>query len=127
MEPRRSQRKPKPTTIWEQKGAPSAAKDPKITKKTARTEKKTALKPIAIGPLSEATNLNEKRLPELLKYDPPLKLYFNILKSLIKGLSELDTFQQLLTPAIVEEIVQATNNYAENARETEELNSFARL
>jgi hypothetical protein len=43
MEPRMSQRKPKPTTIWEQKGAPSAAKDPKVTKKTARTEKKTAL------------------------------------------------------------------------------------
>jgi hypothetical protein len=33
MESRRSQRKLKPTTIWEQKGAPSAAKGLKITKK----------------------------------------------------------------------------------------------
>jgi hypothetical protein len=42
---RRSERKPKPITTWEQKGAPSAARDPKITKNSARTEKKTALKP----------------------------------------------------------------------------------
>jgi hypothetical protein len=105
MELRRSQRKPKPITIWEQKDVPSAAKNLKITKKTARTEKKTALKPITTGPLLEAANLDEKRLPELLKYDPPLKLYFKALKLLVKGILELNTFQQLLTPAIIEEIV----------------------
>ena len=54
MQLRRTQRVPKPKTIWEQKGAPSAAKDPKITKKNDRTEQKTALKPIAFGPVPEA-------------------------------------------------------------------------
>jgi hypothetical protein len=65
MESRRSQRTKAPRTIWEQKGAPSAALDPKITKKTARTEQKTALKPVAIGPLLETVELDEKDLPEL--------------------------------------------------------------
>ena len=51
MELRRSQRQPKPKTMWEEKGA---AKDPKITKKNDRTEQKTALKPIAFGPVPEA-------------------------------------------------------------------------
>jgi hypothetical protein len=89
MDLRRSQRKPKPITIWEEKDAPSAAKDPKITKKTARTEQKTALKPIAAGPLPESL---EKRLPELPLYNPPLTLCFEPSKSLAIGLSELSTF-----------------------------------
>ncbi|KAF7505048.1 hypothetical protein GJ744_001502 [Endocarpon pusillum] len=117
---RRSQRRPKPVTIWEEKGAPSAASDPKITKKTARTAKKTALKPIAVGPLPEAVELDEKQLPELSTYTPPLELRFEPSESLATGLSELDTFQRLLTPAVIEDIVKATNSYAENARKTEE-------
>jgi hypothetical protein len=112
MELRRSRREPRPKTIWEQKGAPPAAKALKITKKSARTEKKTALKPIAAGPLPEAVNLDEKQLPELPTYYPPLKLRFQPAESLATDLSELYTFQKLLTPAIVKEIVQATNSYA---------------
>ena len=50
---------PKPVTIWEEKGAPSAAKDPKIIKKSTCMEKKTALKFIAVGPLSNVIKLDE--------------------------------------------------------------------
>jgi hypothetical protein len=98
---RRSQRKPKPVTIWEEKGAPSAAKDPKITKKTARTEKKTALKLIVTGPLPDAAGLDENHLPELPIYKPPLNLQYEPSESLAIGLSELDIFQRLLTPIII--------------------------
>ena len=59
MIPRRIGRSRKARTIWEQKGAPSASKDPKITKKAARTVAKTALKPIITGPLPKETGLNE--------------------------------------------------------------------
>jgi hypothetical protein len=111
---RRSQRTPKPKTIWEEKGAPSAARDPKITQKSARTEKKTALKPIATGPLP---GLDEKRLPELPTYEPPLELCFAPPESLATSLLELHTFQRLLTPAIIDIIVEAINSYALNARE----------
>ena len=117
---RRSQRIPRPKTIWEEKRAPSAAKDPKITKKAARTEKETALKPIATGPLP---GLDEKHLPELPTYKSPLELHFEPSKSLATGLSELHTFQRLLTPAIINVIVEATNNYALNARGTTEEDS----
>jgi hypothetical protein len=82
---RRSQRIPRPKTIWEEEGAPSAARDPKITKQAARTEKKTALKPIAIGPLS---GLDEKRLPELPTYKLPLKLRFELSESRFSALKE---------------------------------------
>jgi hypothetical protein len=50
--------------------------DPKITKKTARTEQKTALKPVAIGPLPETVELDEKDLPELPTYELPLNVQF---------------------------------------------------
>ena len=118
MELRRSQRQPKPKTIWEERGAPSAARDPKITKKTDRTEQKTALKPVAIGPLPEALEFDVNQLPDLPAYEPPLKLQFEPSKSLLKDLSQLDTFQRLLTPAIIDRIVESTNSYAKNARET---------
>jgi hypothetical protein len=117
MMSRRSQRTPRPKTIWEEKGAPSAARDPKITKKAAQTEKKTALKPIATGPLP---GLDEKCLPELPTYKPPLELHFEPSESLATGLSELHTFQRLLMPANVDIIVEATNSYAFNARKTTE-------
>ena len=116
MTPRRSQRQRKPKTIWEEKRAPSATTDPKITKKTAQTEEKTALKPVVTGPLPETIGFDENHLPELPVYEPPLKLQFQQSKSLATGLSELETFQKLLTPAIVDRIVDATNSYAANAR-----------
>ena len=115
MELRRSQRKLVPKTIWEEKGAPPAAKDPKITKKTARTEQKTALKPIVASLLPEAVDLDEKNLPELPTYKPLLELQYQSSESLATGMSELETFQQLLTPAIIDRIVVATNSYAEKA------------
>jgi hypothetical protein len=71
---RRSKLTPVPKTIWEEKCAPSAASDPNITKKTARTEQKTALKPIAIGPLPVTLELDEKDLPELPMYELPHNL-----------------------------------------------------
>jgi hypothetical protein len=85
---------------------------PKITRKTARTTKKTALKPVATGPLPEAVGLDKKSLPELPTYRPPLELEFTPSESLATGLSQLETFQQLLTPAIIDRIIAATNSYA---------------
>ncbi len=119
MELRRSQRQPKPKTIWEEKGAPSAARDPKITKRTDRTEQKTALKPIAIGPLPEVPEFDVKQLSDLPVYEPPLALRFILSKLLLQGLSQLDTFQRLLTSAIIDRIVESTNSYVKNARETD--------
>ena len=117
---RRSKRTPVPKTTWEEKGAPSAASDPKITKKNARTVQKTALKPVTVGPLPEIIRLDENDLPELPTYNPPLNLQFEASESLRPSLSELETFQKLLTPAIIDRIIIATNNYAENARKDEE-------
>jgi hypothetical protein len=57
-------------------------------------------------------------------------LQFQASKSLISGLSELKTFQKLLTPAIIDQIVTATNTYAANAQNTkdfeEELKIYTR-
>ena len=111
---RRTGRQRKPRTVWEQKGAPSAASDPKVPKKAARTVKKTALKPIAVGPLPEKIGLNADQLPGLPSYEPPLDLQYQPSKSLLFGQSELQCFQALLTPAIIDTIVAATNSYAEN-------------
>ena len=133
MELRRSQRQPKPKTIWEEKGAPCAARDLKITKRTDRTEQKTALKPVASGSLPKALELDVNQLSDLPVYKPSLELRFEPSKSLLEGLSELDTFQRLFTPAIIDKIVTSTNSYAENARNTnsndeeeEDPESFAR-
>ena len=92
MKLRRSQRQLKPKTIWEERGAPSAVRDPKITKKTDRTEQKTALKPVAIGPLPEVSEFDVKQLPDLSVYEPSLTLRFVLSKPLLQGLSQLDTF-----------------------------------
>ncbi|KAF7506334.1 hypothetical protein GJ744_011907 [Endocarpon pusillum] len=119
MELRRSQRQPKPRTIWEERGAPSASRDPKITKRTDRTEQQTALKPIAIGPLPKTLEIDVNQLPDLPAYKPPLELRFERSKPLLEGLLELNTFQKLLTPAIINRIVESTNSYAKNARETD--------
>ena len=118
MELRRSQRQPKPKTIWEEKGAPSAARDPKITKRTDRTEQKTAFKPVVSGPLPETLEFDVNQFPDLPVYKPSLELRFEPSKSLLKGLLELDTFQKLLTPVIIDRIIKSTNNYVKNVHET---------
>ena len=92
MDLRRSKRIPKPKTIWEVKGAPSAASDPKVTKNTARTEQRTTFKPIAAGPLPKAFEIDENQLSKLPEYEPSLILQFQRSKSLITSLSQLDTF-----------------------------------
>jgi hypothetical protein len=76
MTPRKSHRVRKAHTIWEEKEAPSAAKDPKITKKSARTVEKTALKPVATGPLSKTVEFDADHLPDLPTYKSPLDLKF---------------------------------------------------
>ena len=65
---RRSKRTPVPKIIYDQEGAPSTASDLKITKKTARTEQKTALNPITISPPPTSIELDENDLPELSIY-----------------------------------------------------------
>ena len=118
MELRRSQRQPKPKTIWEEKGAPSAARDPKITKRTDRTEQKTTFKPVVNGPLPETLEFDVNQLSDLSAYKPSLELRFEPSKSLLKDLSELDTFQKLLTFVIINRIVESMNNYVKNVHET---------
>ena len=132
MDLRRSKCISKPKTIWEAKGAPAAASDPKVTKKSARTEQQTALKPIPVGPLPKVLEIDENQLPDLPEYKPSLELRFEPSKSLLEGLSELDTFQKLLTPVIINRIVESTNSYTENTRNTafkeeEDPESFVRL
>jgi hypothetical protein len=68
MDLRRSQRQIKHRTIWEEKGAPSTTRDLKITTKTARTDKKTVLKPIVIRELSEAIKFDKNYLLKLPAY-----------------------------------------------------------
>jgi hypothetical protein len=76
MTPRKSYRVRKARTIWEQKGAPPAAKDIKITRKTARTVEKTALKPITTSPLLIAVGFNADHLSKLSMCKPLLDLEF---------------------------------------------------
>ena len=92
MELHRSQRQPKPKTIWEEKGAPSVARDSKITKKTDRTEQKTTLKSVVSESLPKILKLDVNQLLNLSTYKPSFELRFESLKSLLEGLSEFDTF-----------------------------------
>jgi hypothetical protein len=115
MAPRRSQRAPKPITIWEEKQAPSAALDPKLTAQTARTNPETALEPVAVGPLPASTKLDHGHLPELPTYHPPLNLRYKPSKSIATGLSVLQAFKLFFTQAMVDLIVIATNIYAARA------------
>ena len=114
----RSQRQSKPKTIWEEKGVPCAARDPKIIKRTDRTEQKTTLKPVASGSLPKVLELDVNQLSDLPVYKPSLELRFEPSKSLLEGLSELDTFQHLFTLVIIDKIVTSTNNYTENVQNT---------
>jgi hypothetical protein len=86
MDLRRSPHKPVPKTIYEAKGASPAANNPKITRKTARTAKETALKSITTGPLLEAVGLDKKSLSKLSIYRPLLELEFTLLELLVIGL-----------------------------------------
>jgi hypothetical protein len=81
-----------PKTIYEEKGAPSIASDPKITKKTIRTEQKTALKSIIISLFPEIPEINEQDLPKLPTYEPPLNLQFQASKLLAIGYLALEIF-----------------------------------
>ena len=49
MDLHRLQRTSKSVTIWKEKDVSSVVKNPKIIKKSTRTEKKTVLKPITVG------------------------------------------------------------------------------
>jgi hypothetical protein len=64
----RTEREKKAHTIWQQKGAPAAAKDAKIPKKAARTAEKTALKPITTDLLLEEAGFDINYLSELPDY-----------------------------------------------------------
>jgi hypothetical protein len=65
---RRSKRTPVPTTRWEEKAAPSAAVDPKITKKTVKTKQKTSFKSITIGIRPKPIELDKNDFPEQSKH-----------------------------------------------------------
>ena len=118
MELYRSQRQPKPKTIWKEKGAPSVARDPKIIKRTDRTEQKTALKPVVVGSLPKTLEIDVNQLPNLSVYKPSLELRFEPSKSLLKGLSKLNTFQKLFIPIIIDRIVESTNSCVKTVRQT---------
>jgi Transposase IS4 len=115
MTPRKSQRNRKATVAFDDRNAASATFAPKLTSKKARNKPETALQPVAVEPLPE---LGNGPLPKLPEYDPPIKLLFLPSESIATGLSELQTFKQLYTQEVIDTIVNATNSYAENARET---------
>jgi hypothetical protein len=116
MPPRKSQRTPKPLTKWEEKRAPSAALDPKLTAQTDRTNPQTALKPVPIGPLPESTKFDDGHLRELPDYHPPLNLRYKPSESIATGLSVIQTFLLFFTQPMVDIIVLATNAYAAGRR-----------
>ena len=93
MAVRKTSRVRKARTIWEQKGAPSTAKDPKITKKTAHTRNKTALKPIATGSLLKTVDFDADHLSELLTHKPPLNLEFKASNHLLRALRSFIPFK----------------------------------
>jgi hypothetical protein len=95
MSLRKSERKRKAVTIWEEKAAPHAANDPKIPRKATRTEQGTALKAIATGLLLKAIKIDSTAPSELPEYLLPLELRYKPSESTAAGLSELRTFQQL--------------------------------
>jgi Transposase IS4 len=111
---RKSQRSRRATVAFEDKVAYSTASGPKFTAEIARNNPKTALEPVPAEPLPEIDN----QLPDLPDYHPPLELRSKPSESIATGLSELQTFKELYTQEVVDIIVNATNSYAENARET---------
>ena len=79
------------------------------------------LKSIAVDPLLETTELDEKDLSKLSTYELPLNLQFQTSKSLVTGLLGLQTFQQLLTFQIINRIVIITNSYVVNVQNKQDL------
>ena len=77
------------------------------------------LKPVVSDPLPKMLEIDVNRLPDLPTYEPSLKLRFERSKSFLQGLSQLDTFQKLLTSSIIDRIVESTNSYTENVRNTD--------
>ena len=74
MDLRRNERTRKLRTVWEQKDAPSAVSDPKLSKKSVRTIEKTTLKPVAIRPFPLQITLQRNDLSDLSDYTSSLKL-----------------------------------------------------
>jgi Transposase IS4 len=120
---RKYQRSRRTTISFDDIIAASTASTPKLTSKSARINPKTALKPNANEPLPELKN---GPLPELPEYKPPFNLRSKLSNSIATGLSELQTFKKLYTQEVVDKIVNATNSYAENDRETAETFNHAR-
>jgi hypothetical protein len=89
MMPCKSQRAPKPITIWEEKKVPPTASDPKIMEKTARNWSETVLKPVPVGPLLESIKFNYGHLSILPKYYLLLNLYLKLYKLIAIDLSIL--------------------------------------
>jgi hypothetical protein len=102
MSPRRSQRAPKPTTIWEENKAPPAALDAKITPATSRTRPETALKPVLAEPLPNTLKIDYGSLPNLPHYLPPLKIRYEACQQIATGLSALQAFLLSFSQAIVD-------------------------
>lgn len=92
MTPRKSHHVRKARINWEQKRASPAAEDPKITKKTARTEEKTVLKPVITDPLSKTVEFDADHLSELPIYKSSLELEFEASESLVTNLTKSQTF-----------------------------------
>jgi hypothetical protein len=109
---RRLQRVPKLITIWEEKKAPSAALDPKITTVTTRTRPETALKPVPAEPLPKTSKLDHGHLPNLPHYLPPFKIHYKAPQPVATGLSALQAFLLFFTQEMVDMMVFATNAYA---------------
>jgi hypothetical protein len=74
------------------------------------------LKPIATGPLLKTVKFDADYLPKLPIYKLLLNLKFEASESLAIGLTELQTFQKLFTPAIIDIIIDITNSYTKNTR-----------
>lgn len=70
--------------------------------------------------LPEELNLARDALPDFPTYRPPLPLQNEPWRSLIAHKNPLETFQTLLTPKIVDEIVKNTNSYADRIRTSKE-------
>jgi hypothetical protein len=92
MSLRKSERKRKAVTIWEEKAVPHAVNNLKILRKAARTEQRTALKAIATGFLFKAIKIDSTAPPELPEYLPSFELRYKPSESIAAGLSELYTF-----------------------------------
>ena len=88
----RLQRQSKSKTIWKEKNVSFIVRDLKIIKRTDRTEQKTVFKPVVSRPLLETFKFDVNQLSNLSVYKSSLELRFEPSKSLLKGLSELDTF-----------------------------------